>query len=150
MNKSIISFLLMAISLSSFAQPKSPVSWAFSAKKLGANKYELKMTANIGNNWHLYSQKTPEGGPEATAITFSPNALVTNTGTPKEVGKLVKKHDESFGVDVMYYSNKVDFVQNVTVKGSFKTNVSGKVYFMVCDDSKCLPPTEVPFSIALK
>ncbi len=150
MKKSILSVLTVLITLGCFAQLKSPVAWSFTSKKLSGNKYELKMSASVGNGWHIYSQKTPIGGPEPTQFTFSPNALVNNTGTPKEVGKMVKKHDDSFGIDVMYYSNKVDFVQTVTVKGAIKTNVSGKVYFMVCDDSKCLPPTEVSFNIALK
>ncbi len=147
-----ITFFLFAtiFALSSFAQPGNPVSWTFSAKKLAGNKYELRMSANLSKPWHIYSQKTPDGGPEPTQFTFNPNALVTHTGTPTEKGKLQKIHDKNFGVDVLFYSNNVDFLQIVTVKAAIKTNISGKVYYMVCDDSKCLPPTEVPFNIALK
>ncbi len=150
MKNSILSILLTAILTGCLAQPKNPVNWTFSSTKLGNNKYELKMTATLGSGWHIYSQKTPEGGPEPTKFDFAPNGLVTNTGIPKEVGKIIKKQDEGFGVEVMYYSNKVDFVQTVTVKGGIKTNISGKVHYMLCDDSKCLPPTEASFNIALQ
>jgi len=149
MKKTVFAVLLTLISFMAFAQRSNPVTWTFNAKKLAGNKYELRMTATLGNTWHIYSQKTPDGGPVPTSFTFSPNALVVNTGKPKESGKLKKIKDKNFGVDVLFYSDKVDFVQTVTVKGKIKTNISGKVEYMVCDDSKCLPPTEVPFSIAL-
>jgi len=52
-------------------------------------------------------------------------------------------------VDVKYFSGKVDFVQLVKVKGNAKTNVTGSVEFMVCNDKQCLPPATEKFSIAL-
>ena len=56
----------------------------------------------------------------------------------------------TLGVSANQYSNKVDFVQVVKVKGKAKTNVTGKLEFQTCDDKKCLPPKTVNFSIALK
>ncbi len=150
MKKTVFAAFLISMSILAFAQKSNPVSWTFNAKKLTGNKYELRMTAALAKTWHIYSQKTPDGGPIPTFFSFSPNALVVNTGKPKEVGKLKRVKDKNFGVDVLYYSDKVDFVQTVTTKGNIKTNISGKVEYNVCDDSKCLPPTEVPFSIALK
>ena len=44
-------------------------------------------------------------------------------------------------------AEKVDFVQVVKVKGTAKTNLAGKVEFMVCNDEKCLPPAEVDFNV---
>ncbi|UEG48675.1 hypothetical protein LK994_08500 [Ferruginibacter lapsinanis] len=151
MYKYLFLILFSALAGSVSAQ-QNPVKWTFSAKKLAGdkNKYELKITATLPKGWHIYSQNTPEGGPEPTKFTFAKNALVTNTSKPKEVGKLVKQHDENFGIDVLHYADKVDFVQVVTVKGKIKTNVSGEVYYMVCTDSRCLPPTTTPFNIALK
>ncbi len=129
----------------------NPVQWSFTAKKIAQNKYEVRMTASLLKGWHIYSQKTPDGGPEPTKITFLPGALVKiAAGIPKETGTLIKKMDNSFGVNVFYYSGKVDFVQTVTVKGPVKTNISGDINYMVCDDSKCLPPTSVKFNILLK
>lgn len=145
----LIVFSLVAATVNA---QQSPVKWNFTAKRAAAakNKYELHMTALLPAGWHIYSQNTPEGGPEPTKITFANNALVVHAGKPKEIGKLVKKHDDNFGVDVLHYAGKVDFVQTVTVKGSIKTNVSGEVYYMICTDSKCLPPTTAKFNIALK
>jgi hypothetical protein len=70
-------------------------------------------------------------------------------GDVKENGKLLIKHEEVFGVDVKYFEGKVDFVQRIKLKGSAKTNFTGTVDFMVCNDQQCLPPATQKFSIAL-
>lgn len=132
-----------------FSQVKNPVKWAYSAKKLAAGKYEVRMTATIEKGWHLYSQTTPEGGPVPTSFTFTKNPLVTMAGPVKELGKLETHFEKLFDVNVKQFSDKVDFVQVVTVKGNVKTNVSGKVEYMVCDDKQCLPPATQQFSISL-
>ena len=145
-------FLVFFISISaiSFCQIQNPASWSFTAKKISNNTYEVHLTATIGSGWHMYSQTTPEGGPLPTVITFSKNALLILSGTPKEVGKLEKHLEPLFGVEVKQYSNKLDIVQLVKVKGKVKTSISGSVEFMLCNNKECLPPKSVEFSIALK
>lgn len=132
------------------AQVQDPVKWAYSAKKIDATTYEVHLTATITGGWHIYSQTTPEGGPVPTAISFAKNPLLTINGTAKEIGKLEQHHEELFGVDVKQYSNKVDFVQTIVVKGKAKTSINGTVEFMVCNDRQCLPPATRKFSIVLK
>jgi len=132
------------------AQVKNPVKWSYTAKKLSTGKYELHMTATVEKGWHIYSQNTPEGGPVPTAFTFTKNPLVTLSGPVKEVGKLETHFEKLFDVDVKQYSDKVNFVQTVMVKGTVKTNMAGKVEYMLCNDKECLPPKKVDFSIALQ
>lgn len=126
------------------------VKWNFTAKKLSGDKYELHMTATVPSGWHIYSQNTPEDGPIPTKFTFNNNALVKLEGKTKEVGKLEKFYDENFKVEVKFYANKVDFVQVVKLKSKIKTNISGQVESMICNDSRCLPSTSESFNIALK
>ena len=60
------------------------------------------------------------------------------------------KHFEPlFGVEVKQFSNKVNFVQTVKLKGKVKTNLNGTVEFMTCNDYECLPPSKQKFSITL-
>lgn len=133
------------------AVAQSPVSWAFNSKKIGANLYELRLTATMQPGWHLYAQNQPEDAiAQPTLFTFNNNPLLSFDGKVKEVGKLEKFRDEKLGVSANQYSGKVDFVQVVKVKGAAKTNVTGKLEFQTCDDKKCLPPKTVPFSIAIK
>jgi thiol:disulfide interchange protein DsbD len=132
------------------AQVRNPVQWTFTAKKLNATSYEVHLTATIESGWHLYSQTTPDGGPVATTIEVAKNPLLALEGTAKEVGKLEQRHEDLFGVDVKQFSNRVDFVQIVKLKGKAKTALNGSVEFMTCNDHECLPPRTQKFSIALK
>ena len=70
----------------------------------------------MNSPWHTYSQFTPDGGPVATQFSFAKNPLYTLEGKVKENGNLIQKHEAVFGVDVKYFSEKVDFVQVVKMK----------------------------------
>jgi DsbC/DsbD-like thiol-disulfide interchange protein len=144
-----ILFLVAIIFTAGAAFGQNPVSWSYEAKKKSAGVYEIVITAELSSPWHLYSQNTGKGGPIPTKISFKPNPLVTKTGSVKEIGKLEKHFDENFKTDVLYYSNRVEFVQTVKLKGNTKTNIAGTVEYMVCDDSKCLPPARKTFDLKL-
>lgn len=142
----LICSLVLAV-FAAMAQSNKEVKWAFSAKKIADKTYEVHLTASINGDWHLYAQNVGVDGPVPTTFTFTKNPLLSFNGKVKELGKVIKKKEEVWGGVVNYYENTVDFVQVVKVKGSAKTSLAGKVEFMVCNDSKCLPPAEIPFSI---
>lgn len=146
----LISFILFFVSVNVSAQMHNPVTWNYTAKKIADKTYEVHLTASVKNPWHIYSQSTPEGGPIPTKIIFKKNPLVIPTGKAKEKGKLLQKHEEVFDVDVKYFDGNVDFVQVVKLKSNVKTNVSGTIEFMACNDEQCLPPTTVPFTVTLQ
>jgi thiol:disulfide interchange protein DsbD len=126
------------------------VQWSYAVVKKTATTYQINITATLPRPWHIYSQTTPNGGPISTTITFNKNPLATLTGKPQELGILKVEHDKSFGVDVKYFYDKVQFVQTVTLRTPVKTNLSGTVEYMVCNDSQCLPPTKVNFEVKLQ
>jgi thiol:disulfide interchange protein DsbD len=132
-----ILFSLSLIFLAGFVFGQDPVSWTYETKKKSADTYEVILTAEVESPWHIYSQNTGKGGPIATTVKFKANPLVTVTGKTNEVGKLEKTYD------------KLQFVQTIKLKGKVKTNVSGTIEYMVCDDSQCLPPTKKNFDLKL-
>jgi thiol:disulfide interchange protein DsbD len=148
--KKLALFLVAALvtTLSLNAQSTSQVKWNFSSKKIADNTYEIHMTATINGNWHMYAQDGGDG-PVSTSFTFTKNPLLTMDGKVKEVGKMKKVYEESFSSEVRYYEKTVDFVQVVKVKGKAKTNLAGKVEFMVCNDKECLPPSDVDIKVAI-
>ena len=129
-----------------FAQIENPVKWTYTSKKIADKTYELHMTATLDGKWHIYAQNAGEG-PEPTVFSFTKNPLVKLDDKVKEVGKLEKMYDPNFKSELKFYSSKVDFVQKVKVKSTAATVVKGTVSYMVCNDRKCLPPKEIPFSI---
>lgn len=147
MKRLVLSFSLVLAVLAAMAQSNKEVKWAFSAKKIADKTYEVHLTASINGDWHLYAQNVGVDGPVPTTFTFTKNPLLAFDGKVKELGKVIRKKEEVWGGVVNYYENTVDFVQVIKIKGSAKTSLAGKVEFMVCNDSKCLPPAEIPFSI---
>ncbi|MES2329931.1 MAG: protein-disulfide reductase DsbD domain-containing protein [Bacteroidota bacterium] len=139
--------LLLTVKL--FAQT-DPVQWNNTVKKIDGNTYEIHLTASVQGSWHLYSQHTPAGGPVPTTVAFTKNPVVITQGDVKEIGEAVTKREEVFGIDVKYFSRAVDFVQLVKTKGKIKTNMTGSVKYMVCNDKECLPPKTVSFQLELK
>ena len=142
-------FAMLVISFTSFCQKKDHVQWSFESRKKSDNKYEVVLRATIAEPWHIYSQLTPKGGPLPTQITFASNPITLIEGSAKEVGKLETHHDKNFGVDVKYFSDHVDFVQTIKRKGTVKTTVRGSIEYMICDDTKCLPPVKKSFTVEI-
>jgi hypothetical protein len=132
--------------LCSFGQSSKQVKWSFAAKKIADKTYEVHMTADINANWHMYAQDAGDG-PQPTAFNFTKNPLLSFDGNVKEVGKMKKVYEDAFKSEVRFYEKSVNFIQVVKVRGNAKTNLAGKVEFMVCDDKSCLPPAEVPFTV---
>lgn len=144
----LISSLLLIGGLS-FAQTEV-VQWKFESKKLADKKYEVRLIATVKSPWHIYSTTTPDGGPLPTKINFTKNPLTAFDGKIKEEGKLETHFEEVFDVNTEFYNSKVEFVQLVKLKGNAKTNLTGTIEFMACNDRECLPPKSIPFSVALK
>lgn len=144
-----IAFLL--VSVLSFAQSGTKVKWDYSVKKISDKKYEVRMVATIQPGWHLYSQtQSADAIALPTKISFAKNPLITVSGAAKEVGKVTDAFDKATQSRSRFYSNKVEFVQIVTLKSNIKTSIVGDVEFMVCDDRQCLPPDKSKFTVKLE
>ena len=129
---------------------QNPVTWTFTSKKLTDNSYEIRMTATLDKGWHLFSQTQPEDAiATPTTFTITNNPLIEVVGKIKEVGKMEKFHDKQLDLSANQYSEKVEFVQTVKLRGKVKTSFSGSVEYQTCDDKKCLPQKTVNFKVAL-
>lgn len=94
MKKFLFFFFFASSALILSAQSTKQVKWTFSSKKIADKTYEIHMTANINENWHMYSQDGGEG-PVSTSFNFTKNPLLIVDGKVKEVGKMkkfLKKH----------------------------------------------------------
>lgn len=146
-------FLFFLVSVSTQAQFGNteifePVEWSTSISKKG-DIYEVSIKAIIDEGWHLYSQNEVEaGGPIPTEFSF-PNAdgnfeVLGSTKEPE--GK--ELFDPVFEMDIKYFEDEVTFTQDIKFINSPIT-VEAEVFFMVCDDERCLAPQSVPFVITL-
>jgi thiol:disulfide interchange protein len=127
----------------------APVKWSVNSVKVEEGIYDIIFTANIDQNWHLYSQFLPSNeGPVATTFKMDLPANVQLVEGVKEETP-TKKYDPNFMIDVNFFSGKTSFTQRVKVTDNKAPEVKASVNFMVCDDKKCLPPTDVNFKVNL-
>ncbi|MEL1241715.1 protein-disulfide reductase DsbD domain-containing protein [Flavobacterium flavipallidum] len=148
MKKLVLLFTLM-IAFGGQSQVLKPVKWATSVKKISATEYELIATATIDKGWHLYSQTIPADGPKPTKFIFPANPKFLKKGnTVEEQGHTV--NDPIFEMKIKYFENKASFKQRIKLKGKAPFKVKATVEYMVCDDSRCLPPTEEDLEFSIK
>ncbi|HEY5687265.1 MAG TPA: cytochrome c biogenesis protein CcdA [Yeosuana sp.] len=124
------------------AQILEPVKWSTSVEKVSDSEYKLISKASIESGWHLYSQNVPEDGPIPTSFIYDDfnGAFKFIDNTSEETGQTID--DPVFQMKIKFFEKSAIFIQKVEVLGK-ETTVNGLVEFMVCDDSRCLPPTEV-------
>ncbi|WP_235444270.1 protein-disulfide reductase DsbD domain-containing protein [Zhouia amylolytica] len=140
MKKLVVVLLFFAAAVTK-AQILEPVKWSTSVEKISKTEAYLVATATIDEGWHLYSQDVPEGGPVATTFTYddSSKKFKLVEGTVEEDGHVVD--DKIFEMKIKYFDTKAVFKQKIRLAPNQKFTIKGSVEFMVCDDSRCLPPT---------
>nr|WP_093872007.1 thioredoxin family protein [Tenacibaculum sp. MAR_2010_89] len=137
----LVLFLLLAPIKKVNSQIFEPVKWSTSVEKISEKEYNLVAIAVIESGWNIYSQKVAKGGPIPTTFFFNEKDGYTLSGkTIEEKGHT--KMDPTFNIEVKSFSNKAKFVQRVKLINDKKT-IDASVEFMVCMDTRCLPPKEV-------
>ncbi len=140
--------VILMLSLASQAQVLEPVKWRFTTESLGNDEFNLVFIAKIEPKWHLYSQDIPMS-PPATTFTFEKNTDFELIGKVTE-SKSIEQYDPNFEMTLKFFSVEATFKQKVKVAAGKSATVKGNVEFMSCDDTRCLPPAEEPFSFSLQ
>ncbi|UBZ14961.1 thioredoxin family protein [Flagellimonas marinaquae] len=123
------------------AQILEPVKWTTSVNKISETEYELVAKASIDAGWHLYSQTVPKEGPVATSFAFDTTDESFNIigDTSEDDGHTV--YDPVFEMEIKFFEDMAVFKQQVTVDSTLSI-INAMVEYMVCDDTRCLPPAE--------
>lgn len=154
--RNLFGILFLFISITAQAQfpdPNAniydPVKWSFSSEKINDKESNLVITAKIEKGWHVYSQFIKEGGPIPTSFKFAPSADYKLTGRVSESPKALSAYDKNFDMQIAWHKDQVVFKQRVSLNVP-ETTISGTLEFMVCNDERCLPPSEVEFKIPVR
>ena len=124
-----------------------PVKWSFGSKKLADGEYELIYSSKVDKGWYVYSQFIEgDDGPIPTIITYDDDKAF------QLVGKGVESGDKKSGYDAIFDMEITKFKGDFTITQKIKTSnpdtpIAGYLTFQTCDDSKCLPPEDIDFSI---
>lgn len=143
-------FFSLLLSLSGFAQMLEPVKWSTEYKQVSDTEYDLIFTAKIDNGWGIYSQfLDSDDGPVATEFTYETGSHFEKQGKTEESGNRKKEYDPIFEMDVVKFTKTGIFTQRVKLLEPGKP-ITGYLTFMTCDDTRCLPPTDVDFEFLLE
>ena len=143
--KSMITILFLLPVVTSFAQADKVVQWK---AHYDAPAKAIVLTAEMGENWVIYSQHTDPDGPIPLAFEFDKTEGIKFIGDVKEVHEPIEVMSEMFGVTVRKFKEKAEFRQEIEGYQAGKS-VSGNITFMTCDDKKCLPPETISFEVKL-
>lgn len=148
--KKIIAFIVtLFVTAIGWGQIFEPVKWSFETQKIGENEYELLFKAKIEEGWSVYSQDVEEGGPSPTVFSFTESDTYTLKGKVVEVEtNRETKHDPVFDMEVTKFHKLAIFKQKVLVTDTQKP-IKGSLRFMCCNNTNCLPPTDVDFVFVL-
>ena len=128
------------------AQIYDPVSWDFKSIRMSQDEYDLVFTAEMDKGWSIYSQYLEkEDGPVPTSFNFDEADHYVPVSKNEECDLNRKEvFDKLFSMKLIKFSSKAYFIQKIKVSDPSK-EISGFLEFMTCDDTKCLPPTQVDF-----
>lgn len=150
--KKLVFLLVILVTNTNYSssQVLDPVKWSFTSVQVSDETFELKFAATIEQGWHMYGLNIEPGGPVPTSINYNDSTNIDFASAIKLSKQPEIKFDPTFELDVELFDNGITFIQQVSPVKEGKTFVEGYVEFMVCDDSRCLPPKEVDFSFELK
>jgi len=135
--------------LTSDVQDEYPVTWHVTTDRKSGNQYEIQFEAYISEGWVIYGMDTPVGGPIGTTFDYEADENYKLLGDTKEITTPESKFEPLFDIEVLKFSKKAVFAQNVSQFGSSRV-LKGNIRYMACDGTKCLPPTDVPFVALLR
>lgn len=148
MKKALAMFAALFLTVGAYAQIVTPVKWAYAAKKTNPTEVTVFLKATMDNGWHIYSQHVKDGGPIKTSFTFAKSKDYTLVG-PVSEPKPETRFEKAFSMDVSFFEKEVIFQQKIKLKSPKVTAIKGQLEYMTCNDSKCLPPEDVNFTIPI-
>ena len=143
MRFTLVFFFLQCTSL---LVSQNHVNWSFTYDNMNSN---IVITGTIDEGWHLYSQKTPaNSGPIPVTVKINKKKGLKLIGKCEE--KLVPQEIFDVNFDSKVYLFENSYLASQIIKLKNTNQIIGNVQYMVCNDTQCLPPIEVPFEIIIK
>jgi thiol:disulfide interchange protein len=152
MLRSLFTLLFSAFSFIFFSQienPEDKVKVSFSVEQNGCEAFVIANVKMI-KGWHIVSHVLPEG-----SYLFPTDMKLTKNTSFKLLGKLIEpkpivEKNEEIDDIMSYHKDNVIIKQKIEILNKNDFQVKGVFTFQTCDDFKCLPPYDIPFTVNLK
>lgn len=148
MHKLIRSLLPIFAALVATTAAAQNVVWKSSVEHLDGDTYRIVLEAAIPAPYHMYDMGPYEGGPNATAFTFTPGDGATLEGAVEQLTTPERHYDKTFDMEIGTFAGKAQFAQKVKLTAPEAT-VKAEIEWMICDDTSCMPPDDTELTIAI-
>jgi thiol:disulfide interchange protein len=134
MRKIIFSLLVFLAFAKGNAQILDPVKWTTKIEKKSEANYVLIFNGVIEDNWHMYSQFTPEGGPLPLEITFkNQKGNFDLVGKAKE-GKTTTAYNDVFEVNETFFVKNAQIRQEIAILNPKISKIEVALNYQVCKE----------------
>ncbi|WP_288981345.1 cytochrome c biogenesis protein CcdA [uncultured Flavobacterium sp.] len=129
-----LNYILLLLTFFAQGQILNPVKWKTKSVQKSETEFELIMEATIENEWHMYSQFTPEGGALPTVFDFkNAKGNYTLVGKTKE-SQYKKVFNDIFEVDEYYFAKTAQFKQTIKVTNTKLKEIKVYVEYQACKE----------------
>lgn len=129
-----LTYVLLLLTFFAQGQILNPVKWKTKVVQKSETEFELIMDATIENEWHMYSQFTPDGGALPTVFDFkNTKGNYTLVGKTKE-SPYKKVFNDIFEVDEYYFAKTAQFKQVIKVTNTKLKEVKVYVEYQACKE----------------
>ncbi len=132
-----------------FNQILEPVKWEFAKERISKDELNLLIKVSIDENWYLYGQTIPDGGPIPTSFHIDESEHFDLVNGMEDLTKPEIKFDPFFNMELPLFSDQALFRQKIKVLTNKEFTITGFLEFMSCDDERCLPPQEREFEFII-
>ena len=142
MKKVMMILWTLMVVLGMHAQMVDPVHFTSELKMGEGTEAEIIFHATIDNGWHVYSTEIGGDGPIETTFNVEKmeGAELVGKLTPK--GKVIKKMDKLFNMELKYFEKEATFVQKIRFTKP-QYDIDCYLEYGACSDASCLPPSEI-------
>jgi thiol:disulfide interchange protein len=135
MKKIIVTFLTLLAFVFGNAQILDPVKWTTKIEKKSETNYILTFNGIIENEWHMYSQFTPDGGPLPLEITFKNQKGNYNLIGKAKEGKTTTAYNDVFEVNETFFVKSAQIQQEIALINPKTKTVEVEFNYQVCKQS---------------
>jgi thiol:disulfide interchange protein DsbD len=117
------------------SQILDPVKWTTKIEKKSGNNYILTFNGVIENDWHMYSQFTPDGGPLPLEVIFKDQKGNFNLIGKAKESKTTTAYNDVFEVNETFFVKNAQIQQEISLINPKISKIEVALNYQVCKES---------------
>ena len=142
MKKMLLTLWALVMAMAIHAQMVDPVHFTAELKTGEGAEAEIVFHATIDNGWHVYSTELGDDGPIEATFNVEKMEGAELVGKLTPVGKVIKKMDKVFDMELKFFEKEATFVQKIRFTKP-QYDIDCYLEYGACSDASCMPPSEV-------